>query len=275
MLLPSSSSTDGSSGISWITDLKNVSACGRHWFTIATWPHSWNSAMRENGLSMDGMVMWQKAMHALTNAVVFFEWRPFIRRCARIASVAAADTRWSFTTSRLKNAARQSTSTFNCCSRSRPKSIWCTKREMMEPICLLSSSTDNESSPSCSVRAMSSTAWITTGSLVFPCVFVNESMSCLHRVDFRSGGNRSISSMKLSVVMMLPNFAPLPPDCAWDAPRVRSSMTRSRGGTHASGSLARPAGVSSSTSAAAAAASMASCKWRTTSRNNTDTSRSE
>mmetsp|Transcript_11013 Transcript_11013/g.38338 ORF Transcript_11013/g.38338 Transcript_11013/m.38338 type:complete len:255 (+) Transcript_11013:670-1434(+) len=254
-----------------MTDLKKVSACGRHWLTMATWPHSWKSAMRENGLSIDGTVMWQKARHALTNAVVFFEWRPFMRPCARMASVAAADTRWSLTTSRLKNAARQSTSTLSCCSRSRPKSIWCTKREMMVAICRRSSSTLSESRPSCSVRASSSTAWMTTGSLVLPCVLVNESMSCLHSSLLRSGGNRSISSMKDSVVMMLPSLALLPPV----APRVSSSMTRSSGGTQAAGSRRGPAAIVRSSTSSAAPLSTAACRWRTRSLSRMVTSRSE
>jgi hypothetical protein len=81
-------------------------------------------------LSMDGIVMWQNAMQALTKAAVFLVCFPFISWCAFIASLQTARTRRSLTPSRFGKAARQSTNTFSCCSRSCPKSIFSRKLQI-------------------------------------------------------------------------------------------------------------------------------------------------
>ena len=111
-------------------------------------PHCKNKYKRRNTSSIDGIVMWQYAKHAFTNAEVFLVCFPFIITFALTANFTTLNTKRSFTESKLGKAALQSTRTFNCCSKLFPKSINAINRHSKSDICLRSSSTDKESSES-------------------------------------------------------------------------------------------------------------------------------
>lgn len=77
------------SGISWMTDLKNVSACGTQLCSSAASPASLNSAIRRKISSIDGIVMWQYAKQPFTKAEVFLLWRPRTSASVFIVSFSA------------------------------------------------------------------------------------------------------------------------------------------------------------------------------------------
>mmetsp|Transcript_11482 Transcript_11482/g.46498 ORF Transcript_11482/g.46498 Transcript_11482/m.46498 type:complete len:271 (+) Transcript_11482:862-1674(+) len=182
-VVDTASASAGRSGIRATAALKNVSACGRYALSSATWPRCANNANRRNGFEMEGAVTWQYARHAFANSAArratllaaaddgcccdedCAASLRFASLRAATASFAVSSTRRSRTGSRFGNAARHSTKMPSCRSRSRPMSILSTKPTMRDATWRRSPSGESESSESCATRAISSTVWMSTGSL--------------------------------------------------------------------------------------------------------------
>mmetsp|Transcript_130135 Transcript_130135/g.224984 ORF Transcript_130135/g.224984 Transcript_130135/m.224984 type:complete len:246 (+) Transcript_130135:649-1386(+) len=161
--------------------------------------------------SRDGIVMWQNARQALTNAADFFECCLIVVTCSAVLITPRTPMTLASTTAFiLANDRRHSTKKFRCPSMSRPKRTLCMNAQISCENWRRSSSRENSVSESCSVRQRSSRELMMTGSETGLPVWANRVRVFLHRSTLVPGCSKSISGRRWS----RPNRASNPLMCS-------------------------------------------------------------